>query len=699
MPEQTQSSALVGTIKASLEALQPSRLAEAIVELAVTEPVRWRQLLHLEGIWPEPTPKAEAAKTKLLGQTLACILEAMQVLLERDVDHLDTVLQVFATLQGYFLLQGYYQDIKRKLEKLAFIKSRPEVQIHRLVAFIESTSRHIEARLSKASESSKVFDPTAAHVSVVPSKVDDSKTSLAEYFEIVCENSELGLRFILHSDALSSQPAFDPSNGPYNDPDFEKFTVLAAIWRMVAETGANVRFRDWRWITTRSGTIGCVPADGDAFLRDNAGGVRYQLFITDRVLRRLAGETAFKDFANVLNSVAASIRVPLAGEAWDGQLDLPSFKAFCSLCTLRVHVEEYVEYRHYLPLLDGVRAHSISWREWISGKAVLVSLADVIKQAVTNQVEEDDLACMRQVVVVAEDELIAIIEECSPLNREQARQVVEVLRFDPKRKHLEIWDQPLIPCASGFVFLVPALVCTGNPARALENFVSEWGGAAFDARGKPFEVYLVAELHSRSSARAVRGIQVPRAGDKDLEFDVLAFWDGYLLVLEAKCEKAVFSPADYYRAKCQIEKSIDQLLLRRQAIRSIWPSLRERASALGLPESYIGDDRVLCISVTNIMNFTGYCRDGVVVTDDSCFFRFFEDRMVRRFVLGKNEGEDVAPIREGNAAHPSELLKYLRDPIQMRLLMKNMTLKTHVVPAIGTHSPGFFSIHVESKEA
>jgi hypothetical protein len=92
------------------------------------------------------------------------------------------------------------------------------------------------------------------------------------------------------------------------------------------------------------------------------------------------------------------------------------------------------------------------------------------------------------------------------------------------------------------------------------------------------------------------------------------------------------------------------------------------------------------------MDFTGYARDGVVVTDDSCFFRFFGDRLMR---FGRPGAEDVVAIRAGEAPHPSELLPYLSNPPQMRHLTDRMRLKPRVVPAITERSPGFLTAHVE----
>jgi hypothetical protein len=692
--EPSESSRLVAQVKLSLDNLDAPMLAKALSELVTVEPIQWCQLLLLAGLFPEPSPQKVKEKAGLLPKTLSCLIKAMQQLLDSDVDHLETTRHIVLTLQGFLLLQGYYGDIIDELNKLAFVKSPPEVQIHRLLALAESQHRTIGKKVNKIHEKARVIDPMAGYVSNVPSKFDDSKISVGEAFDTVCENIELGLRFILHSNKLSAKPTLQANNGPYRDVEIEKFCNLAGLWRIVAEQWANMRFRDWRWTMFQKQSC-CVPADRDAYLREHAGALRYQLFMQDRIIARLLAPENRPVYPDALRSVAASIIVPAAGAPWDAKIDLDALKELCSLAPLQIFIEEYVHHRHYAPLIDDVSVGTIGWREWVTGKTVLYCLADAVSQAVTDQVPEDDLACMRQVVVVPEASIAEILVVCGGLTERQSHDLLSVFRFDPKRKSLEVWDQPLIPCGSGLVFLVPCLAKTGSPARALENFVTQWGGVSFDVRGIPFEKYLVREVHERSVARAVSGITIERAGEKDLEFDVVVWWEGYLLLLEAKCEKAVFSAADYWRAKRQIKKSIDQLILRRSALTSVWSELRTKAPKLDLPETYVGDDRILCVSITNIMDFTGYTRDGVVVTDDSCFFRFFDDRMVKKYYLGGSKVEEVEAIRASEVPHPSELIAYLANPPQMRRLLDKMKAGLRVIPAITERSPGFRTAHIE----
>ncbi len=694
MSSSISSSELVQQAKESLDELNPSSFATALTRLVDAEPVRWRQILLLAGIWPEPSP--QKGNSLLSREMLSCFLETISILLKSD-DHIKTGAEIIKTLKGIVVLQAYYGDIVDELNQLAFVSSPTEVQIHRLVALAESQFRIIGIKVNQIHEAAGVVDPMVGYASDSSTRVGDANISLNQAFEALCENIELGLRFILHTKELPALPVFQSTSTPYKDADLKKFLTLSGIWRVVAEQWANMRYRDWRW-TTINACAACLPADSNSYIREAAGDLRYQLFLHDRIMERVASQHNMTAYADSRRSVVASITVPTTGESWDGQVDLDALKQAVSLAPMQYVVEEYVDCRHYLPLIDAVKIGSIGWREWVVGKTLLYCLADAIGDAVAIQVADDDLACLRQVAVVRESSILNILVKCTGLSEQQSQEVLDVLRFDAKRRSMDIWDQPLIPCGEGLLFLVPAFVNTGNPARALENFVTQWGGASFDVRGIPFEHSVVRNLRERSNAKVEGGIKIPRESESELELDVVAWWEGYLLLLEAKCEKAVFSAADYHRAKRQIEKSIDQLILRRQALPSIWNSLRQKYPSLDLPEQYVGDRQVICVSVTNIMNFTGYVRDGIVVTDDSCFFRFFGDRMVKKVILGTTEGEDVEPIRNSELPHPSELIPYLLNPPQMRRFIEKMKARLRSIPAIKTNSSGFLTAHIEFQQ-
>lgn len=59
---------LIKEAQESLEAEDEARLATAIGELVKNEPSRWRLLLALNGIWPEPNPRPSNKDSERLDE-------------------------------------------------------------------------------------------------------------------------------------------------------------------------------------------------------------------------------------------------------------------------------------------------------------------------------------------------------------------------------------------------------------------------------------------------------------------------------------------------------------------------------------------------------------------------------------------------------------------------------------------------------
>src|SRR5262249_55064896 len=156
----------------------------------------------------------------------------------------------------------------------------------------------------------------------------------------------------------------------------DKFVGLAGIWRLVTEIYARMRFLDWQWRANQGEHRGCIPRDIEGYKREEAGAIRYQLFLHDRVVPRLADEGDITAYLRERDNASQSITVPLAGNPWDGNVDTAALKALSPLTPFRIGVEEYVHHRHYQSLIDRVHVGSLGWKEWVTGKEVLSALAD-----------------------------------------------------------------------------------------------------------------------------------------------------------------------------------------------------------------------------------------------------------------------------------------------------------------------------------
>lgn len=685
----TDTAAILDDVMGAMAALDHDKLADAIRLLIAIEPDKWQSRLLVSGAFPQPSPK-QSGKASRRNSEIACLMQAMASLLRNNNQVSDAVFELVPSIAGMLHLQSIFSSIEERLSQLDFFNDPVEVQILRLLAFIESQHQNAERKLREMESESPYISVMQGYAAAVTLESGESESSISQALEGTCENIELILRFILHTRSLPTSMNFDVAVTPYQDPEISLLLGLAANWRLAEFQWANVKFRNWTWSTDPNM---CRPVDTEEFIRECAGNLRYQISLQESVLHRMLDEQEVVDNREIVSAIAATLNVPDFGNVWDGQLDFDSLKELSKNPYFSIVVDEYVNQRHYGPILNAAKVGTLGWRSWLDGKNALFNFAEIVATALshvesTNEQLKD--STLSSVMLCREQDLVSLLIATTELTPAEAFAFIDTQRFDPKKQRLEIWDQPLIPIEVGIVVISPAIVKSGNPARALENFVGQSAIDLFDRRGTPFEKHIADKLNQQEEVIAAQGVKVPIVIGQELEFDVIAFWRGYVLLVEAKCSKAVFDPSDFHRAKRQIEKSIDQLIHRRSKIQSVWEDIRKKAPELGLPEAFVGLDHVICISVTNIMEFTGYYRDGVVVTDDSCLTRFFQDQFVvgvPRPLSGDDDRETppiliMEPIRGTKEPRPEQLVNYLRKPVQMRRFTDQITLVNHMAPGI-----------------
>ena len=408
--------------------------------------------------------------------------------------------------------------------------------------------------LTKQAETRGYGAPYLARASSLVNPDDGSRKSYGENLDGLCENIELAIRFILHGKAKLTQPDRSQVSSPYNDPDYQAYLTLAGIWPVVGSAWANLRYRQWDWLLNRDKQNVCARRDPAEMLREHVAAIRYNIFVEQRVLRSVAERRDAGDQAKT-RQVVDSLTLSTENPVWDGGIDVPGLKSLCERSDFSVFCDEYVSARHYSPLLPKLTVAGIDWKTWYGGSNVLRVLADVVMTRLEEIVDEDDKAGpLKRVPVVLAKVLRDLIVACSGLGEDEAEQFLNAVRFDPKRKNLEDLGISLIPCSADGYFFVPCLVNSGNPARAIENFVDEWA-ATFDSRGVPFEEYLIHELRDRQTALSPMASRF-RSQNASSKFDILFYWKGYLFLIEAKCSKSILSAADYFVLSSSFPKKL-----------------------------------------------------------------------------------------------------------------------------------------------
>ena len=112
----------------------------------------------------------------------------------------------------------------------------------------------------------------------------------------------------------------------------------------------------------------------------------------------------------------------------------------------------------------------------------------------------------------------------------------------------------------------------------------------------------------------------------------------------------------------------------------------------------IPDDHVHLVAVTNVLDFTGWNRGNVVVTDQFCFARFFGEQQIPAVLHGNSEKQIIGPVRSirpNEIPNVHDLLSYLMDPPQVRLVRNSLTPNRFLIPYLEEEGPRLAYFHAE----
>jgi hypothetical protein len=286
---------------------------------------------------------------------------------------------------------------------------------------------------------------------------------------------------------------------------------------------------------------------------------------------------------------------------------------------------------------------------------------------------------------VSREELEGLLACALGISPKVVNAVVGALVFDPKRKNLEIWDQPLMPFGPN-VAISPALVSSGDPARAVENIARQWNSLLLPSRGHLFEKSIAEEFARHGVGRVVSGRKC-----QGTEFDFVWIWDGHVFLIEAKCFTMVIDGGDAHHAREEMEKAFAQLDVRTAFVREHWGEFRQCMGADGINET-CDDQKLHGVVLLNDPCFTGYRRDGYVVTDFVALKRYFGDPAVNAFAMSRSHGTVRGPtvgrVRDDDGVDPVSLVNYLRRPGQVEGILDLMRYGPIALPRVSESSQG-----------
>ena len=257
--------------------------------------------------------------------------------------------------------------------------------------------------------------------------------------------------------------------------------------------------------------------------------------------------------------------------------------------------------------------------------------------------------------------------------------LMEWFIYYPQRgKEGDLFSKPLVQLSSKKVIFAPNLIQQINITRMLEQIMLDYK-IKRAAIGDEYESYLRKKL-SQSSLWNVYTDKIEfKSSFGNTDFDVIALFDDYVVIIEIKHLVTPYDPKRYYEDRQEIKKAIRQLELRKQVLLSDWTLIREITKGFLPPEPY-PEERIIQLVCTNIDSFTSLEIDGIRIVDESVLIRFFSDNGQYVKIWNESKVYRKEKIWENNQPNINDFKKYIISPIAVKWYKEVIKIKPVTIP-------------------
>lgn len=230
---------------------------------------------------------------------------------------------------------------------------------------------------------------------------------------------------------------------------------------------------------------------------------------------------------------------------------------------------------------------------------------------------------------------------------------------------LDIFSQPLIYAGNDKIYLSSKLIGNMNLFRFVENLCNN-NKVKISENGKVFEVEFRNKLAQLKMIEVnTNKLSFHTSGDEDTEYDCLATFDDYLIVMEFR---TLILPYDNKKRLRENEKKIKfgvkQVNKRCDIIKTDWDKIKSMVN-IKLPDKPYTDDKIIRIFCTNVYDFSSLVYDGVIVTDKSLLFRFFSNPY-------KIQSKTKERLWQKERPTVCEFLNYLKKPDIISIIIDSL---------------------------
>jgi hypothetical protein len=685
-----QTKSIISSLNRAIITGEQAATAIALDELIMRYPNWTIVIAHLESFSDLNNPKIDPEAIK---ERCTVLLEAAHSL-NRSKPFPKHKLQWIETLLVLTMRSAAgFKRLGQLLKRLTFFSDSLSTQTFRLAVLLEHHSRQANRLAIERGAIGAGYNPYAVLDDYLPISASGS-TSILSSYEGVVEAVELVLRYSHFSISQDLRKAPLMAKDPFLDPDLERTIRAANIKNIINENISMVRYGGWSTHALSFDHACYAPSDTNEYIRYRVGDIREQA-ISIKFFGDVLDPAYLSEQHQYLLAISRKMEYPLPGQTWNGQYPSELGILIKNDKTFSLSTEAWISFRHYKPFVQALRIDDgrIHWKHWLNARNALSILAKLFSNALTPPGQESKDDDWRKYVILAnKNDLVKIVQETG-MAKQEAESAVNSMVFDQRRNKLELWDQPLLPISENRIVFVPSLIEAADPTRVLENAIAQWTPSSITARGIPFETDILNDVRTLGYGFVQKSVKIIDSDNKTVEYDLIWWWDDHLFLIETKCLQSIHGFADYARAKANIEEGIEQLRRRKSATKAHWNQLRIAAPDLQLPVECPPDSRITGIVLTNVTCFTTWVTsDGLIVADDVCFRRYFQDPSIDVYgqsTTGEEFVTNLGTIRDVPPS-PENFTSYLYAPPQCNIVRERLEAIMIQSPATETEYPAWY---------
>lgn len=648
----------------------------------------WITYIKLKDILPEPLSH------KFSMDTIVTFMKATKGIIgEVEIKYIeDTLRLLFSLMQLYCKIE----KINKRLSKSKFFDFSPAKQIQMLCTLIEDQSRIAEKELLEHTKEPDVITGMDFIRADMEHEITGEKISIIDNVETMADAIDLNLRYIFwrYKKDLDGIPFKDVS--PYNSKPFHELCNLAYIRLSIGQLWQNVKYRHWKCFTKDDVTYYCPP-DVDLYIKEEASVNRYRLYINELLNYALLNSFTSRQFDSFQNMIS-EIEVDISSSPWRPDVPVGKIRELLSLFTPFEVLLTEVFHRLYKKsigdLLFGPSNKRVNGEDFLKACKFIFVLSSIYENKSWKSINFDDESQYHSLIpVINETTLVDIFSQVTRYPEEKCINTLNLLSFNPENTKLDIWSQPLVPIGKGNYLLIPIIGKTMNLIRLFESHILQWN-IGFHDRGPLFEEKIRDKFRKAKIPVVSHSIEFQASDGKKVEYDIVAWFKDYLVLVEAKCLRNPYSPIDKYNSWEEVNNGIEQLKRRRNLIHSDWNRIRGQAD-IGLPLVPPEKHKILCMLIINIFTFTGVEVDNIRVSDLTCFDRYLSGGTIEGIKFNK-KGIVTRFIAEriwaGKEPTPMELWNYIHNPPGLRNIIDKAKIQFSGMPLLDKEDESKFCI-------